>query len=89
MNRKKRKLQFIRKKNHVRLGGLLHLGVKTSGEIISSTIIGELEQFFEDCIVNEQKRLKLKLFISAVDIAQIDDDFTKDMYTFKITLKHV
>lgn len=59
LSRKKRKLQFIRKKNHVRLGGLLYLGVKISGEIISSPIIGELEQFFEDCIINEQKRLKL------------------------------
>lgn len=87
LSNKKRKLQFIRKKNYVRLGGLLYLVFKVSQEALKEPAC-ELESMAVSMIASQQKSLRLKLVSIKEERNLIDDDFVKDLYTMKITLKH-
>lgn len=86
-SRKYCKLQYIRKKNHVRLGGLLFIIQKVSRVFAQETPM-QLQLIIQDSIACQSKKLKLPLTCMKLEQNYCNDDFARDLVTFKITVKY-
>ena len=84
MNNKKRKLQYIRDKNHLRLGGNMYSILSVSNEIC------EDEEYVFNTLESEVKhysnKYKLNLCIDSLVKGMSNDDFLINCSTFKMCI---
>ena len=82
MNRKKRNLRYIRTKNSIRRG----LSLFTAQKVTS-----ELDNVGTYIAIDESKELsnlyKLPLKLLTYSLGRADDDFIKDLFTFRLEYK--
>jgi len=86
MTSKIRKLQYIRVKNHLRMGGVIYDVFKVCDEMIFDTnfmveYISDKHNYF---IKDISKKYKLELKIHTVETGTCKDDFIRGLSTIKI-----
>lgn len=85
-NRKYRKLQFIRRKNRLRLGEQITMTFKVSLDIASDSDL--LAGIIEDAIATRSKKFRLLLKPLDVVTSMAGDDYAKELVTVLIHVKH-
>ena len=80
---KQRKLEYIREKNHYRLGGIGYSYFKISDRNI------EYEYLFDRYCHQLNKDFKMKFVILEADEGLFNDDFINDLITVKFTFKRL
>ena len=83
-NRKYRKLQFIRRKNRLRLGEPIYWTQKVSAPLLAS----EIEDILFEACRHLRSRFKLALYPVDLEAAYVGDDFINDLLSIKIKIKH-
>ena len=84
LSNKKRKLNYIRQKNTLRLGGKLHFSFKvTSG--FYSEIQGEVVGRIQEILIDNIKRYKMLLSFN-VETGISGGDFYQELVTVNLTL---
>lgn len=91
MNSKKRKLKYIREKNHYRSGGESRCLFRVSSELLEDTDYFEslLSKEAERISCNLEKRFKMPFHLACFDTGSVADDYMKDLITVRLTLKAV
>ena len=88
MTSKKRKLEYIREKNHYRKGGdhvgwfKVPSGLSSDKDFINS----EIESVSKMQIDYLKKKFKINFKISSLDTGMIADDFVKGLFTIRFKL---
>ena len=86
---RKRKLEYIREKNHYRLGrkgsGYLKVSVEMIDDVdfLESFIMNESSHLF----YNLSRKFKMKFRVTSFDIAMSGEDFIRDIRTVKYYFK--
>lgn len=86
MNRKKRKLIYIRAKNALRQGKNIGYYFKMSREVVDAAFIDIVSIQIECVEEEESKYYKLPLKAVEVSIDSILDDFAKEIFTVGLKL---
>lgn len=84
MNNKKRKLRYIRDKNHINKGGLISFTVKISTETLENTTV--VKEIINSQVLNLSKKFKTPLKINETRVGWIHDDYKKNRQTCRVTL---
>lgn len=86
LNRKKRKLRFIRWKNNLRLGRTrFYCTEKVSLQLLEEGRY-DFRKLIDTAKASVLKEYKLKLNNAMIDSGLMDDDYIKDLVTFRVTL---
>lgn len=90
MNRKKRKLEFIRAKNNIRKGGSVFIRMKIAKEIANDKTESGHLIYHEGYALAKAASRKWKLKLQPVnfDMGQEGRDYEQDLVTVRYTLKH-
>lgn len=88
---KKRKLEYIREKNHYRLGGSGVGYFKVSGQLIEDVDFVKLmlDTQTAETLNSFQKKFKMEFKAISYESGLIGDDFINNVTTFKIKFKKV
>ena len=81
-NCKNRKLKKIRLKNKFRLGETFYITGKISESIINEAEL--IESLIKNDIQNFESRIKLKVNKASLEFGRNEDDFIKDIVSYKI-----
>ena len=86
---RKRKLEYIREKNHYRLGGEGGSFFKISNELIKDTdfVANEVRHQSTNRISFLQKKFKMAFGVVGVDTGLDGNDFAMNLTTIKLTYK--
>lgn len=83
---KKRKLKYIREKNHYRKGGSGSMFIKISSDFLckSSNII---ESEISKKIHLHSKKFKIKFDVFEYNVGLVDEDFIQDLHTINFLFR--
>tara|TARA_R110002167_G_scaffold175982_1_gene375262 strand:+ start:462 stop:728 length:267 start_codon:yes stop_codon:yes gene_type:complete len=87
MTCKKRKLQYIREKNHYRSGGEGRNYIKISREMLEDSDF--IPHLIVSCLSKMEKTFKMKLALKQYALGWDGDDFVKDIQTLRYSFKKV
>jgi len=90
-NSKNRKLRFIRTKNRLRKGLILHVDFKYSKEMLCNQPTEEVGKIIEsdvkECLLQLKRQWHLVFKFLTVQIGYHGDDIAKDLMTAKMSFK--
>ena len=89
MNSKKRKLKYIREKNHYRLGGERTCVLKVTNELSEHPEYFELwvTKTSEDVVRDLEKKFKMPFKLARLETGLMEDDFLKNLSTLVLYFK--
>ena len=91
MTSKKRKLEYIREKNHYRKGGKAIGFIKVSIEMLEDVDFLEYEMVSESSVFINKLQCKFKMRFRVCEISRgmIEDDFIRNLTTIRFYLKTI
>ena len=87
MNCKKRKLNYIREKNHYRLFGFGSNFIKVSQELLDDPEY--VQHLIESSLIKVEKKYKMKFEIIEMDIGFNGLDFIRNLKTIRYKFKKI